>query len=72
MYGCNLFLSHYEMSDLQTGGVHVRSFGGLPAITRLRFSDLSSHDLYVLLALLGFAFAAGAFLGSVYPQLLHH
>jgi len=46
--------------------------GALPALARLKFSELTSHDLYVLYALLGAVFALGTLAGSFLRQVIHH
>jgi len=46
--------------------------GAFPALARLKFSELTSHDLYVLYALLGAVFAAGTVAGAFLRQLIHH
>lgn len=45
--------------------------GALPALARLKFSELTSHDLYVLYALLGAVFAGGTAVGAFLRQLIH-
>jgi hypothetical protein len=48
------------------------TMGILPALARLKFSELTSHDLYVLYALLGSVFAIGTAVGAFLPQLMSH
>jgi len=46
--------------------------GALPALARLKFSELTSHDLYVLYVLLAAVFAAGTAVGVFLRRVIQH
>jgi hypothetical protein len=46
--------------------------GLFPSLIRLKFSELTLHDLYILIALLGASFALGTAVGGFFRQLINH
>lgn len=46
--------------------------GFLPSLTKLKISELTTHDLYVLYALLGAVFTLGTLVGAFLRQVISH